>query len=296
MFKTALIACVLMASSLSEAQISTSTAKAPVLQAKPTATQQPSAANQSGTEASPIIVEVARTPPTPEEAAQVQADRQDEAAARWWTIRLTGINALFALGLVFVGGLQVWVLIRQQKMMRAQNDLTKAILKNTQNTDRAWINLETLVIEPGDEGNRVIAIGLRNSGRTPARILDANVTIRSAERGADGVTLAYLADLPDTPEYDVSVFAPPAVLVAGETSRWRYGVSLTSPNTWGLMRMSPGDSGKLWIYGRVTYTDQFNPHRPHAYGFAREYDPVLSGRSKTFRFAHVNKPAYNYAD
>jgi hypothetical protein len=70
---------------------------------------------------------------------------------------------------------------RQGEHMVSGLDLTKATLENSQRVDRAWITLETLDIEAFEAaGDRTVVVGLRNFGRTPARITEANVTVRGA--------------------------------------------------------------------------------------------------------------------
>lgn len=70
-------------------------------------------------------------------------------------------------------------------------------------------------------------------------------------------------------------------------------------NRWRLAHTSHGSSDAAWIYGFVTYTDGLNPDIIRRYGWARKYDRALSESAQggfRFRFAHVNKPKYNYAE
>jgi hypothetical protein len=64
--------------------------------------QQQSAADQRGTDDAPLIVRVVPAPKTEQEAAQDQAKRDDESAANWWMVRLTGIIAIIGLIQAFV--------------------------------------------------------------------------------------------------------------------------------------------------------------------------------------------------
>jgi hypothetical protein len=163
-------------------------------------------------------------------------------------------------------------------------------------------SIETLDIEPIPGDGRIIVIGLKNSGRTPARILDANVTVRSARTVDDGGGRGGLriepippADLPSHPVYDAGDFVPPDMLVAGETSRWRhYAARTVGDDNWTLLGIPGKDRGTLYIYGKVRYTDEFKPKKPHVYGWAREYDPVLSKIAGDFRFSYLSKRGYNY--
>ena len=79
-------------------------------------------------------------------------------------IGVTAWIAVFTLGILIAAAVQAciyWVML----------STTKAI-------ERAWVSLETLDIEIGHNNRRVIAVGLKNSGRTTATILSANVTVR----------------------------------------------------------------------------------------------------------------------
>jgi len=195
--------------------------------------------------------------------------------------------------------LQRDTLHRQAETLEEQRRLMKATLTNAQDTDRAWISIETLEIEFSRGRNAVIFIGLKNSGRTPAKISNANVTLRSTTSRKDeggGTVIEDLTDLPEVPDYDAGDFVPPAILVAGETTRWSHKVTAPTDGAWNLLTLSPGEEGKFWIYGYVEYTDQFHPSKTRTYRWGREYDPVLSAMHQRFKFAHMSKRDYGYAD
>ena len=209
----------------------------------------------------------------------------------------------FTIVLVFVA----W---KQRETLEAQRDLMRWALKHEQVADRAWIHLETLDIEPqadvhgsGARGDRVIAIGLKNSGRTPARIERIDVTIRGTKEVIDeggGTQIIEIEDIPDGPDYDLQQVDAPGMLAAGEFTRFRQRVRIGKTND-NLAMLQPGDTGNIWIYGYVWYHDIFEPKKTRKYGWARRYDPILSARPledgrQVFRFAHINKPKYYYAD
>ena len=113
------------------------------------------------------------------------------------------------------------------------------------------------------------------------------------------------AILPDKPVDDPGEFTPPPLLVAGEISRWHHLLDLSAvdrPHEQCLLRVRPDMNCKVWIYGYVTYTDQFARSRKRTCRWAREYDPILSKNrpasdgSYPMLFAHLAKPKYNYAD
>lgn len=190
-------------------------------------------------------------------------------------------TAVFALGLLIVASIQARIYCLMHRT-------TKVI-------ERAWVSLETLEISVHPDHSRTITVGLKNSGRTPARIITANITVRGSE--AVGGDIGSVDDLPDVPVYDEVSIPPPAVLVAGDVSRMRHTISHVDQRGchFNLLTLRPGENRRLWIYGFIRYTDGLSKTE-RKYGWAREYDPVLSAASERFRFAHINKPGYNYAD
>ena len=183
--------------------------------------------------------------------------------------------------------------------MLRQLKLTKAALKNAQKTDRAWVSLHSLeVAESSRPSGRMVILELRNSGRTPAIILSANVSVRSTvvTSGNGETEIEPLTSLPDHPEWDDDIFVPPAMLVAGEKTRWRHVVQITDKNL-AFHTLQPGEDNNLWIYGFVKYTDIYNrsEESAHEYRFGREYDRILSKYNRAISFAHLGKAEYNKA-
>jgi hypothetical protein len=64
-----------------------------------------------GTDSSPITVKVLPTPKSDAETTQEKQDRQDQSAANWWMVRLTGIIGL-------IGLVQTWVFYRQARRLK----------------------------------------------------------------------------------------------------------------------------------------------------------------------------------
>jgi hypothetical protein len=99
-------------------------------------TQQNRDVDQRGSEDKPVIVKVLPSERTATERAQEASDRQDKAAAEWWTVLLT-------LALVGVGSLQFLALIGQAivfgiqaRRLRESVDLTRTAA-NRQEKDTA---------------------------------------------------------------------------------------------------------------------------------------------------------------
>jgi hypothetical protein len=239
-----------------------------------------------------------------------QNDGSKASAADWSMVWLTGLLALAT----FILGAVAWKQLESQKVQteealrlsREANESARQanesaarhseqLLALTRSGQRAWVSLDTLGIEPGPGSGCVIVVGLKNSGHSPARIEEANITLRGYED--KDLTRPYtLETLPDEPKYDLGRFAPPAILVAGEVSRMRHHVTLATRDGYGALKI-PGDKVVLWVYGKVIYRDGVS-EESRTYRWAREYDPFLSAAGETpkFRFRHVSKPEYNSAD
>lgn len=80
-------------------------------QSHPRGGEQPTPADERGTEQSPLVVKTIPAPKTEAEAAEEKAERDDISAANWWMVRLTGL-----LGLI--GTIQAVVFWIQARRLR----------------------------------------------------------------------------------------------------------------------------------------------------------------------------------
>jgi hypothetical protein len=224
-----------------------------------------------------------------------RADRKKQIAIDEGTLYWTSVAARTGIASVIITALILafqTVYTRQTAQAASLNAFSVAAAQ------RAWVTLHRLEIEIPAEfnGELVIAASLKNSGHSTARIVAVNVTLRSCVDD-NGMILA-LTDIPDQPVYDSSPeVAHPAILVADETSTMRVSMrEFDLLNSWHL-RHAVSDA--VWIYGYIHYTDNLTPKEIRRFGWARKFDRELSKRAEggfRFRFAHVNKPNYNYAD
>lgn len=160
--------------------------------------------------------------------------------------------------------------------------------RNSKIVESAYVSLDDLEVEQSIAGlDHFIVVTLRNSGKTPARIIDANISVRI--QIADGEPPTY-----DAPWQEGNV-RPPAIIVAGETTRWRHQAHLLDADVWNMLAIQPGAIGFFTIYGYIHYADDINPNVIREYGWGRTYDRVLSLRRRQILFAHINAPGYNYA-
>jgi hypothetical protein len=211
-----------------------------------------------------------------------------------WTLIVLTFTASFI-------GWQAWETRKAAQAARTSAEAAERAANHARRTaevamlaERAYISLESLEVEAGSN-KTVVVMALKNSGRTPADIVEANVTVRTV--GPDGTDRILLRsdNLPDQPDYDRDTFVPPANLTAGEITRWRHEINRLNDGS-GRLNFQPGAVTGLWIYGYVTYRDRLSPEVPRTYRWAREYDPALSGRERRIMFAHMAKPNYNAAD
>ena len=213
----------------------------------------------------------------PQKNAPIIKDGKPLSSESFLTLSPTAWIAFFTVGILIAAVVQVCVY--------------SAMHATTKQTERAWVSLESLDILSGkNAGDRIIVMGLKNSGRTPARIGSANVSVRGPV-------------LPDIAVYDEGTFAYPGFLVAGEVSRWQFAVTsartelgiVAGAGYFSLTTSAPGDDKKLWIYGRVTYGDDITKDI-REYRWARQFDPVRSKQEHVYRFIHENAKDYNRAD
>jgi hypothetical protein len=250
-------------------------------------TNPPSAANRGVAQ---------QQPPTPPAAPNTPGREVSGGDSPDYRPLSDGLLVLFNGILAYVTW-QLWrVGERQELILQEMSRTFDETFATSKLIERAWISVETLEVRIHKDQFRTITVGLKNSGRTPAKILAANITVVGCVQDDHG-EIADLEELPDVPVYDDVVVRPPAVLVAGEVSRMRRTISDTGPKAqyFGLLTARPGDQRRFWVYGFVRYTDGLSDVE-RRYGWVREYDPRLSTISGKFRFAHVNKADYNYAD
>lgn len=127
-------------------------------------------AEDRGTNASPLIVEIPPTKEQQRESAEVTKERQGNATREWWLIRLTGLltAATIALG--------VFTYLLWRTTAKAVSDTAQAItLAKTANEiaeraiveqKRPWVFVENVVPDRDSAHLKVI---FRNSGATPAK-------------------------------------------------------------------------------------------------------------------------------
>lgn len=212
-----------------------------------------------GTEGTPAIVRITKSP---QESAEEQAARNDEATNRHWNIALTTIIALFTGALIIVG----W----------KQRQTYEATLATNRIIERPYVTMShepeglSLRPNPGPHTAFEVSIKLVNTGHTPADILDLRCVRALSE--AEALT-------------ELGVPAPartqPPIITLLPNDSFNY---------WQRTEVDPGvlDSVKFgttpfWLVGSVTYRDRFENKR-HRQWYGRRYLRDVSGNNLVYVF------------
>jgi hypothetical protein len=233
------------------------------------------------------------------QAAQVAIGRDATAALKHlsWDSR---VNLLLTAGIAVLGLVQIFVFLRQLRLMRESLLPAESAARAALETAKAMAAAERAYIKishkrPGvvlDEGYKSVRVDfeIKNFGRTPGRVTGVVLEVQ---------VLPFLSELPEQPDYRKQSTAGSfgAFLVSGE--------SFTSVQNFDLGGQSLGEiedeDVRLWVYGYVDYIDQFGLR--HRAGYGRRYMPELDERSH-FRteaefqnrsnLVFVDKHGYNY--
>jgi hypothetical protein len=193
-------------------------------------------------------------------------NQQETAVAR----RLDWV-AVFTLLLVIVGAFQVWVYMV---------------------TERAYLSLSAIGMDSPPTADKPIVLRLqvKNSGRTTAFVVDANVTV---------FAVAPNEQLPEKPRYTAggrvsAIFGP---IVAGDTffGTVRPQTRDHHPFTWTAPWLAAGT--RMYVFGFVKYDDGFGLLRlgtTRITGFCARYDPVEYPAMGTF--ATCEEQNYRYGN
>jgi hypothetical protein len=190
----------------------------------------PEAANQQsrddlrGTDSSPIVVKVLPTPKTDAETAQEKQDHQDQSAANWWMVKLTG--AIMVIGLIqsFVFALQArrlrQTILKMEEIGRGQTDDMRASIGEATRAATAMEGIATSLVssvqsaresvgitrEIADRQKTIMELGGRaylSAGFNASIYQDANHVFEAT---------AFLANRGSTPAYDVTFRASVDIL------------------------------------------------------------------------------------
>lgn len=249
------------------------------------------AANQRGTEQSPIVVKVLPTPKTNEETVQEQQNRQDQSSANWWMVKLTFAIGLITLVQLFVFGLQArrlrQTILKMEEIANSQGEDMKASIaqavrsaaamervaadmaisskaatesvatlkERTAQQMRAYL---TVIIGTGvyQERNKNVKFSgnptLINTGHTPAR----NVGYRAS-------AAILPIDLPETFTFPLPTKAIGASVIGPQQSNVIGAVveSFVPDQDVKVIKSGIGHTA-LYVWGVVTYEDVFGePHQ-----------------------------------
>jgi hypothetical protein len=189
----------------------------------------------------------------------------------------------YTRALVWVGGLQALVLLLTVAVLRLQ-------VRTARETERAWMigspNMEKLGSPPDGRANLLYVCNLKNTGRTPARILQSGLAFRKAKS---------VDDIPRTPSYrEDEIFSFEKVLIVPQDSF--ASTTMCEVTTEEILAVKGSERRfVLYAYGFVKYLDVFGKLREtcfcHYYYMPESYEPPIEG----FRLCVEAPAAYNKA-
>lgn len=206
--------------------------------------KKPSAADQRGTEQSPLIIKVIPTPNTDEKAEPDGKAHEEKATTERWLIGLTGLLVLFTAILA----------LYTAKLWSATDKLVKGAQDTARRQLRAYVFVDRAEITSIDSGDAPIAtIVIKNSGQTPAYGLTQVGGIAIGESfdtlthpiGPHGISKTSLSPGGITQHFN----SAPGPLSTEEKSVLHAGTKT------------------LWVYGEVHYKDAFGMERFTNYRF-----------------------------
>lgn len=254
--------------------------------------------DQRGTEKVPFVIKSVPTEQATQQAEEDRQERKAKAANEGGLTLYTGLLALFTLGLIVVGSIQVGLFVWQLRLARkGAEDAGKsaeAALKTAnslETANRAFVKMSHL--PPGlaynQMGETSVRMRVKNFGKTPARIIDVLVEFKCFDD---------IASIPDNPPIIETGSQVSAFLVEGDELFTGKQHSLGSP----VIDKVQGGKITVLVWGYIDYLDAFD--RRHRAGYGRvynwtsdvEYDSVshedFKKRSNLDYVAKVG--AYNY--
>lgn len=198
--------------------------------------------DRCGTDLDPVVVKVVPPVMAESEARQNQQQRDDEAASRWLTVKLTGLLTLFALLQTVVFGLQA----RQLKRTIEATD------RNAARELRAYVSVGRPLILHQDLNTGFkfeLHPSIKNAGQTPAYQV---FTVCKVDILPHPLPQGFVLPM------DQLERQPSGTLGPGEALNLRYWLDrlVFEPE---LQDIKAGSTHRLYVYGAVFYRDAFVP-------------------------------------
>jgi hypothetical protein len=221
--------------------------------------QQQPAADQRGTDQSPVVVKIAPTPKSEADAAAEAKDRQEKAKLDTALVKFNGDLAFYTLILAIVAALQFIALFVQAILLRGTLKATTAAANIAKDalisTERAFVFLEdfdpvwTIGLRGSGDNNRefrhfAIRLRWRNNGTTPTR----NMTVIVNWHPTQG-------NLPDGFPYSYGEGVEPSPMFLGpQATEWSEAIDIPANVATAALK----GTENLFIWGRVEYRDIFD--------------------------------------
>jgi hypothetical protein len=215
-----------------------------------------------------LVVEVKPTPKTPEQTAEEQREREQEARDRMMTQALSGLTVFIIFLQAGITVIQVRVGKQQRAIMRGQEAAAKTQSQLLQDQldankviERAYVTVDPITYRFDNNDERTAHFVIKNHGRTPGTVTNVVMAEYIQEPGED---------LPNP--NDLEKLVAPEYLTAGRVQ----------PGEEQFLDMPPfptpghidpakirGGEIPIWLVGFADYIDEFGVR--HRSGFARKY-------------------------
>jgi hypothetical protein len=254
-------------------------------QEKTHTTQQPAAANQRGTEDSPVFVKVVPTPKTKEEADRDTKEQENKTTNDRALVNFTGKLVVATFVLAGIGALQLVVFGYQAIMLKESVDTARESSEAYMRGERARVlmhKFDGYILTPANEGEKgpisCCGFSLMNYGKTPAKLtsFQAEIQIGSNKERPD-----------DTSVYDDAEvnMVPSVVPQSGDIPQIAYFKDAKHVITVGELRdIQQTKKRFLWLCIRIRYEDIFRSEPVHETRLCYLFEPDTLSKA-TFSLA-----------
>jgi hypothetical protein len=232
------------------------------------AAQQPTAADQRGTEQSPAFVKIIPSPKTAAETTQDAEDREEKAKADLWIIRWTGAVAVFTLVLAGISGWQGIQLKRSVDLL-AQSERAQMFIVIHSEHLRMLTDTAERYVESPDMGESVlysdvadVSYSFKNYGKTPAIVREISGRLVYGKRPPDEPTFVPTDQV--LQEHMIASGEATAVISPLDDvrpHRCKMDEELTVPEVAAIVRAQ----SYIWFCGRILYDDIFGRKHEHRF-------------------------------
>ncbi len=242
------------------------------------ATQSPPAADQRGTEQSPLVVKTIPAPKTQSESEQEAKEHRAELATNWWLMIFTGLLAAIAFMQLIVFGYQAKQLKRTVESAGEQSNAMERHIDEASRSAAAMENVATVI----QTGNAAII-------RAYLSVVIGAAVYQDRQEGLKFEGRPSLVNTGSTPARNIHIRIAAEIIAAADAERFPYAVpeeiakapGVAAPHQTYILSAMVKDfvpdtevpnikqgqgEGALTVWGVVTYDDIFGQSHTTKFG------------------------------